>query len=226
MLACICHCQVSCSVSATALPRPYCCQVSTGCVRPRSSVPVSSTVAPGFGLSGALTLVTCGRSRQRAADAASLLRDLRGGVRLARARRLRPAAAPGRPAPTRVSARIDDERQRVGHRRAAVATFARTRARRRASADRRRADRRSRQSSAAGRRRTRPPRRCPESGRDTRTALRASSGSRRPARPDRQRRVAGTCCRPSAAATTTCRFLSSATARRMNFISNRGSPSK
>ena len=41
-------------------------------MRPRSSVPVSSTVAPGFGCSGALTLVTCGSSLQRATDAASV----------------------------------------------------------------------------------------------------------------------------------------------------------
>ena len=41
-------------------------------MRPRSSVPVSSTVAAGLVGSGALMLVTCGSSAQRASDAASV----------------------------------------------------------------------------------------------------------------------------------------------------------
>ncbi|MNC90054.1 hypothetical protein D3C83_61000 [compost metagenome] len=69
---CICQFHVSCSVSAMALPRPYCCQASATRDRPPSSMPLSSTVAPGFGCSAAFTLVTPGSSSQRDAEACSV----------------------------------------------------------------------------------------------------------------------------------------------------------
>ena len=187
-------------MNAIALPRPYCCDASTGpaCGRARRCRSAAPWRA-GLSGSGALMLVTSGSCGQRAAEAASVVGNLRHRVRLARrawaptfsrasVRRL------GRAGPW-----VDSQRQRVGHRRAAVAAFA----------ERSRAAQHQQAAAAAidevgdhlqliaGERRR--PRCCRGSARGSEQLVARLRKAARPLRRDR-RRAAGTCCRRSAAA--------------------------
>ena len=226
IVASICQTHESCTGKATALPRPYRWKARTTCSCRDSVVPVSSTVAPGLTRRSALTALSCGSSFHRAFEASSVGAScVTGNVAPSRVGRTVSCTTSGCWLGSRGDV-LELDGQHFGDGRAGPARLRQTSGGRRSSAGCRRACSRSPPACAADRARTTRLRRCPRmiaryensSSRVFGKPPTSSSGL-----PTSRRRYFSSAVR---CRMTTCRFLSSSTARRMNFTSKRGSPSR